>query len=128
MYELEVIIAISAVAALTAAIPATIFMARRQKAQVKEIAFQSVRAAHESMAAPLVLEAVEAADLRQVEAMSEAMNELRTIRAEVEWLSGERMIDQAVNLARDGLDASFISRETGLSLDDAETINRFRRH
>lgn len=128
MYEIELIIAISAVAALTAAIPATFFMARRQKAQAKEIAFQSVRAAHEAMAAPLVLEAVEAADRRQNDAMSEAMSELRQIRAEVEWLSGERMIDQAVNLARDGLDASFISRETGLTMDDAETISRFRRH
>lgn len=139
MTDIELILAVSAAVTLTAGLSATWFLAKRQRKQASEIAFQSVRAAHEALEGPKVIdavegseariaEAIETANRRQSEALREAMVELRQIRAEVEWLSGERMIDQAINMARNGLEPSAISKETGLSLDDAATISRFRRH
>lgn len=139
MTDIQLILAISAAVTMTAGIPAIWLLAKKQRKQAEQIAFQSVRAAHDALEAPKVVEAVasseariafaiETAQLRQAEALTEALEELRQIRSEVEWLSGERMIDQAVNLARDGLEPSIISKETGLSLDDAATISRFRRH
>ena len=54
--------------------------------------------------------------------------ELTSVKSDLEWLTGERMIEQAVSMARDGLSAEEISADLGLSLDAAQTISVIRRH
>ena len=69
---------------------------------------------------------------RQSEALSDALaglkSDIQHLKSDVEWLAGERMIEQAITLAQTGLEADEIGRELGLSRETAETIRMFRRH
>ncbi len=68
----------------------------------------------------------------QSQAQADALADLRTeilgLKSDVEWLAGERMIEQAIALAQSGIEAEEIGRELGMSRDAAETIVAFRRH
>lgn len=68
------------------------------------------------------LESGQEAALGRLESQVDAM------RADLEWLAGERMIEQASAMVRRGLPAEKISEELGLSLDAARTIALFRSH
>ncbi|WGV14895.1 hypothetical protein [Fuscovulum ytuae] len=69
---------------------------------------------------------------RQSEALSDALaglkSDIQHLKSDVEWLAGERMIEQAITLAQTGLEAEEIGRELGLTRETAETIRMFRRH
>lgn len=69
---------------------------------------------------------------RQSEALSDALaglkSDIQDLKSDVEWLAGERMIEQAITLAQTGLEADEIGRELGLTRETAETIRMFRRH
>lgn len=69
---------------------------------------------------------------RQSEVLSDALaglkSDIQHLKSDVEWLAGERMIEQAITLAQTGLEADEIGRELGLTRDTAETIRMFRRH
>jgi uncharacterized membrane-anchored protein len=54
--------------------------------------------------------------------------ELTTVKADVDWLTGEKMIEQAITMAREGIAAEEISADLGLSFDAAHTISVMRRH
>ena len=62
--------------------------------------------------------------------LSEAISEedLAAIRGDLEWLAGERMIEEAIALARTGTASEEIATETGLSADAIRTISAFRHH
>ena len=55
-------------------------------------------------------------------------SELSSMKADIEWLAGERMIEQAISMAREGMDPGEISADTGLSFEAAHTIAALRRH
>ncbi|WP_194096953.1 hypothetical protein [Marivivens aquimaris] len=55
-------------------------------------------------------------------------DDIRGLQSDMDWLAGERMIDEAINMARTGQQAKDISVELGLPLDAAEAISRFRKH
>ena len=69
---------------------------------------------------------------RQSEVISDALaglkSDIQHLKSDVEWLAGERMIEQAITLAQTGLEADEIGRELGLTRETAETIRMFRRH
>jgi DNA-binding NarL/FixJ family response regulator len=69
---------------------------------------------------------------RQSEAVADALAGLKAdiqhLKSDVEWLAGERMIEQAITLAQTGLEAEEIGRELGLTRETAETIRMLRRH
>lgn len=65
---------------------------------------------------------------RIVEAVSGLRDHLGELKSDVEWLAGERMIEQAIALARDGADPDSIGQELGLNRDTAATIALFRKH
>lgn len=70
---------------------------------------------------------------RRLEAHQELMmnrlqEDIRGLQSDMDWLAGERMIEEAVNMARCGQNPSAISSELGLSMDAAETITLFRKH
>ena len=54
--------------------------------------------------------------------------ELTSVRSDLEGLTGERMIEQAVSMARDGMTVEEISADLGLAVDAAHTISVIRRH
>lgn len=64
----------------------------------------------------------------QADALADLKAEILGLKSDVEWLAGERMIEQAIALAQTGVEADEIGRELGLSRDAAETIVAFRRH
>jgi uncharacterized protein YdbL (DUF1318 family) len=64
---------------------------------------------------------------RHVEGQQLAQN-VETIQADIEWLAGEKMIEQAVSLVRDNMPLSQISQSTGLSHDTIRTLAQFRTH
>lgn len=64
----------------------------------------------------------------QADAMADLKAEILGLKSDVEWLAGERMIEQAIALAQSGVEAEEIGRELGMSRDAAETIVAFRRH
>lgn len=64
---------------------------------------------------------------RQVEGQQIAQN-VETIQADLEWLAGEKMIEQAMALVRDNMPLSQISQNTGLSHDTIRTLAQFRTH
>jgi hypothetical protein len=53
---------------------------------------------------------------------------LDTMRADLEWLTGERMIEQAIQMCRDGQSTGDISRQTGLTHETVHTLNMLRAH
>ena len=67
-------------------------------------------------------------DLRHGSVLDNLSHSINTIASSVEWLAGERMIEQAIAMAQSGSPAESISEKMGLSLDDARTILQFRRH
>ncbi len=69
-----------------------------------------------------------AQSLAQADALAELKAEILGLKSDVEWLAGERMIEQAIALAQSGIAAEEIGRELGMSRDAAETIVAFRRH
>lgn len=64
----------------------------------------------------------------QADALADLKAEILGLKSDVEWLAGERMIEQAIALAQTGIEAEEIGRELGMSRDAAETIVAFRRH
>lgn len=54
--------------------------------------------------------------------------DLSATRAEVEWIGGERMIETAVQMCREGQAHAKISEDLGLSLDSVRTIALLRAH
>lgn len=54
--------------------------------------------------------------------------DLAALRADMEWLTSERMIEQAIALARSGEAPEAIAEATGLSAEDARTLASLRRH
>jgi hypothetical protein len=54
--------------------------------------------------------------------------DLSAIRADVEWLAGERMIEQALDMFRDGVSAKDVGKELGLPLETVRTLQLLRAH
>lgn len=54
--------------------------------------------------------------------------DLSATRAEVEWIGGERMIEAAVRMCREGHAHAKISEDLGLSLDSVRAIALLRTH
>jgi len=75
---------------------------------------------------------VEGLIAEQTRAQSDALAGLRAdiqhLKSDVEWLAGERMIEQAIALAQSGVEPDDIGRELGLTREAAETITTFRKH
>lgn len=65
---------------------------------------------------------------RMTDAFAHVREDLSGLKSDVEWLAGERMIEQAIALAQTGSDADEIGQELGLSRDQAATIALFRKH
>lgn len=65
---------------------------------------------------------------RHSDALASLKADIQHLKSDVEWLAGERMIEQAIALAQTGLEADDIGRELGLTLETAETIAAFRKH
>ncbi len=65
---------------------------------------------------------------RQGDALASLKADIQHLKSDVEWLAGERMIEQAITLAQTGMDPDEIGRELGLTRDAAETIAVFRKH
>lgn len=54
--------------------------------------------------------------------------DIRDLQCDLDWIASERMIDEAVALARTGERPEDISQKLNLPIDAAETIMRFRKH
>lgn len=69
---------------------------------------------------------------RQADVLTVALAGLKAdiqhLKSDVEWLAGERMIEQAIQMAQRGLEPDDIGRELGLTRDTAATIAMFRKH
>ncbi len=69
---------------------------------------------------------------RQADVLTVALAGLKAdiqhLKSDVEWLAGERMIEQAIQLAQTGLEPDDIGHELGLTRETAETIAAFRKH
>jgi len=55
-------------------------------------------------------------------------DDISAMRADLEWLAGERMIEQAIQMCRDGHSTSEVSRETGLPQETVRTLTLLRAH
>ncbi|NBQ49881.1 MAG: hypothetical protein EBU35_04460 [Marivivens sp.] len=60
--------------------------------------------------------------------MNRLHDDIRGLQSDMDWLAGERMIEEAIAMAHAGQQPAAISNELGLSMDAAETITRFRKH
>lgn len=68
-------------------------------------------------------------DQSKIDAAINAMaDEMKDIRSDIQWLTSERMIDQAINMAREGESGQEIVRQTGISADELVAMQAFRRH
>ena len=54
--------------------------------------------------------------------------DLSAIRADLEWLAGERMIEQALTMFRDGVPLKDVSAELGLPIETVRTLTMLRAH
>ncbi len=60
--------------------------------------------------------------------LSSVSADLAAIRAEVEWLGGERMIEEAVRMCREGIPARRVGEELGISAESMRVISLLRAH
>lgn len=67
-------------------------------------------------------------DWRHATALDRISATTDSLQADLDWLTGERMIDQAIALARRGEDPETIAAEVGLDPDEAKAVARLRRH
>lgn len=69
---------------------------------------------------------------RQADVLTVALAGLKAdiqhLKSDVEWLAGERMIEQAIHMAQTGLQPDDIGRELGMTRETADTIAAFRKH
>lgn len=65
---------------------------------------------------------------QQGDALASLRADIQHLKSDVEWLAGERMIEQAIALAQSGVEPDEIGRELGLTRETAETIAVFRKH
>ena len=73
-------------------------------------------------------QALAAQDARRSDEHRRLSDDLSAMRAEVDWLAGERMIEQAAQMCRDGVPAARIGEDLGLSQDTVRTIALLRAH
>lgn len=62
------------------------------------------------------------------DAMERIHSDIQSLQTDLEWLAGERMIEQAIEMARIGHTATDISTDLGMPLEAANTITKYRRH
>lgn len=53
---------------------------------------------------------------------------VEAMQADLEWMAGEKMIEQALDMVRDNMPVARISQETGLGADTIRTLATFRAH
>lgn len=82
----------------------------------------------EARVAGLVTDLAAGMDARHKQGTDAVRHDIAAMKSELDWLTGERMIDQAIAMARSGLSAEDISADLGLSLEAAQTIRAVRRH
>lgn len=75
-----------------------------------------------------VAELLQDHERRMTEVLAQMREDISGLKSDVEWLAGERMIEQAIALAQNGSDADEIGQELGMSRDQAATISLFRKH
>lgn len=75
-----------------------------------------------------VAELLQDHERRMTEVLTQMREDISGLKSDVEWLAGERMIEQAIALAQNGSDADEIGQELGMSRDQAATISLFRKH
>ncbi len=112
------LILFASAAAVSTLLAGGVYVALRRKRALK-------KATHSEKA---VLAKV-AEEQAKIGATIEAMaSEIKDMRSDVQWLTSERMIDQAINMAREGESGSEIARQTGISADELVAMQAFRRH
>ncbi len=67
-------------------------------------------------------------DWRHAAALDRISATTDSLQSDLDWLTGERMIEQAIALARKGEEPEAIAAEAGLDLDEAKAVARLRRH
>ncbi len=67
-------------------------------------------------------------ETHQTVLMNRLHDDIRGLQSDMDWLAGERMIEEAIAMVHAGQSPQDISSELGLSTEDAETISRFRKH
>lgn len=60
--------------------------------------------------------------------MEHLRQNIAQMRADVEWLAGERMIEQAIEMCREGLTTERISQDLGMQPEDVRTLKLLRAH
>lgn len=122
------------ISALVLAVLALVFGMMLSWRKLQERADTHTRALMDSMDSRLTLHNAQLETLLEQHARSrqsaeEQMNQnVETIRADLEWLAGEKMIEEAMQLVRDNTPLTQISQETGLSKDTIRTLAAFRPH
>lgn len=69
-----------------------------------------------------------AQEQRRQDEQSVLRSDLAALRGDVEWLTSERMIEQAIEMCREGAPTQEISDSLGLSGDAIRTIRLLRAH
>jgi len=77
---------------------------------------------------PTLTPAPEAAEAGIVPDLAALRQDISAIRADLEWLAGERMIEQAIQMCRDDVASETIRSECGLSAEALRTIRLLRTH
>ena len=65
---------------------------------------------------------------QQKTAAQRVQRDIRDLQCDLEWLASERVIDEAIALARTGDQPDNFNQQPDLTLDIAETIPRLRKH
>jgi hypothetical protein len=78
----------------------------------------------EELSQRLVTKIAEAPEL----GVAEMKTSVARIRSDLDWFIGDKLIEQAVAMAKTGEAESEISQATGISMDEVHAIRRMRRH
>ncbi|AXQ93646.1 hypothetical protein ORIO_07800 [Cereibacter azotoformans] len=116
--------------ALPLAAAGAVVIALRRRQRAVALAATAPRPIEEQLAAleQRIAERLHDMDWRHASVLDRISATTDSLQSDLDWLTGERMIEQAISLARKGEQPEAIAAEVGLDLEEARAIARLRRH
>lgn len=105
-----------------------VMFVRQTRAQLRVAAQNSAEIAQLRTVIEQLCERVVALAANHDQTAEKSSAVLGDIQKDVSWLAGEHMVQQAIDLAREGAKIEELVSIAGISQDEAETLKRFQRH
>lgn len=117
------ILVVGVAALALASLPVLVFLSLRISRAVRQLAHRPARLSEADFDA-----LAQRMDNGDQEVLHSLRNRVEEMHQNFDWLVSDRMIEQAINMARSGQPSGSIAQETGISATELDAIKKYRRH